>query len=75
MRQITISVKEAGDIAYDSPDIRERKEAKDNENLVGEKESFPKHTPGSHVRQIEQFHRRVQSAWSLRAPQGAIPFF
>jgi hypothetical protein len=37
MRQITVSAKEAGDIAYDSPKISERKEAKDNENLVGEK--------------------------------------
>jgi hypothetical protein len=37
MGQITISVKEAGDIADYSPNIRERKEEKDNENLVGEK--------------------------------------
>jgi hypothetical protein len=35
MRQITVSVKEAGDIAYYSPNIRERKEEQDNENLVG----------------------------------------
>jgi hypothetical protein len=40
MRQITISVKEAGDIAHYSPNIRERKEEKDNENLVGEKQCF-----------------------------------
>jgi len=57
MRQITISVKEAGAIAYYPPKISERKEEKDNENLVGEKEYFPKHTLGSHVRQTEQFHR------------------
>jgi len=37
MREITISVKEAGDIAHYSPNIRERKEEKDNENLIGKK--------------------------------------
>jgi hypothetical protein len=36
MCQLTLRVKEAGDIAYYSPKIRERKEEKDNENLVGE---------------------------------------
>jgi hypothetical protein len=40
MGQISISVKEAGDIAYYSPKIREQKEEKDNENLVGEKQCF-----------------------------------
>jgi hypothetical protein len=37
MRQVAIGVKEAGAIAYCSPKIHERKETKDNENLVGEK--------------------------------------
>jgi len=37
MRQITFSVKKAGGIAYYSPKKRERKEEKDNANLVGEK--------------------------------------
>jgi hypothetical protein len=60
MRQITIGVKEAGDIAYYSPKIRERNKEKDNENLVGEKECFAKHTLGSHVMQTKQFHRGVR---------------
>jgi hypothetical protein len=37
MRQIPIGVKETGDIAYYPPNIRERKEEKDNENLIREK--------------------------------------
>jgi len=41
MRQITISVKEAGDIAHYSPNIREGKEEKDNKNLIGEKYCSP----------------------------------
>ena len=76
MRQTTISVKEAGDIAYYSPKIRERKEEKDNENLVGEKYCFPQHTLRSHVRQTEQSHKGSQpSAWSLGALQAARPSF
>jgi hypothetical protein len=40
MRQVTISVKKAGDIAHYCPNIRERKEEKNNENLVEEKQCF-----------------------------------
>jgi len=69
MRQIPVSVKQAGAIAYYCTKIRERKKEKDNENLVGEKECFPKHTLGSHLRQTEQFHKGVSRRESLVAPQ------